>query len=293
MQTAMLYNLPLLAGLYVLIASLHCAFPFKSNWIALLSPVVAVICGWIWSDAQGLSVAILSFVASGVYACVSKAIGTFQGSMTSWKPLRLVGACFGGVLLLLQILGILYSHMLDGSWSLQPLDSVLFLSCVGLVYMIPLLVVGFQPPSISGHRRVSRACLLLVITPCLVAGQIALIAWEGAPRASSWQFLLSTFLPVVMSCLVEGCSVDALAPGAGGHLRSLVILVGVLSVCPHMLPRGTGFRLGYVLSIVCWTDTFGFVMSMTLKRARHPPEARESLKSSAKHRSGSFHSILK
>jgi hypothetical protein len=253
MESAMIYNLPLLLGLYAIIGGLHCALTSPTTWLAPLIPVVAVLCGWMWTDVVRISVIILSLLANTVHGCLKFTMR--QGFLNPSNRFRLVGLFSVGVFLLTHVLGVVYSRVFHHEWALQPLDSVLFVSCIIFALALAILSVGISEMSSCGQQPVAFAALLIVLLPVAVAGKLMLLAWEGETRASSWHFLWRTLGPVFMSCLLRRNSVGATSRGRSwSRVRSAVLVTTVVISSPWILARGAGFRTAYLLPFIACLD---------------------------------------
>jgi hypothetical protein len=272
MEAAMLYNLPLLVALFGVIGSFHCAAtPILPRQFSLIVPVVACGCGWMWSAASPYSVVLLTLVANTVQTCLVFGIGLVRRKMGRsrqkttasrwWRPLLL--AC-GGTFVLAQLLGaaISYNRRNDGTWSFPPLDMVVYACGVVLIYasvlqdaepsrdqtQVSVHAVGHSPTD-------AYAALVVLVMPFLIAGQVVLMAWEGATRASTWYFLLKMGVPITMASVMPFVMVTTSQPHRVWQVaRSIVLSASILCYCPWVLPRGTGFRLATILILIAWTD---------------------------------------
>jgi hypothetical protein len=266
----MIYNLPLLLGLYAIIGGLNCALPSSPpTWLARLIPVVAVLCGWMWTDdVIRISVIILSLLASTVYGCLKFTMMRQGFPSPSNNRMRLVGLLSFGVFLTTQVLGVVYSRVFHHEWALQPLHSVLYVSCIlfALVLTISLSSVGRnERSSFCGQQPVAFASSLIVLLPVAVSGKLALIAWEGEPRASSWYFLWRTLGPVCLLCLLRrnngvGTAAAATSSSRGrswNRVRSAILVTAVVVSSPWILARGAGFRTCYLLPFIACVDIVG------------------------------------
>jgi hypothetical protein len=249
----MIYNLPLLLALYAIIGGLNCALPLPPTWPAPLIPVVAVLCGWMWTDVIRISVIILSLLASTIHGCLKFTMR--QGFLSSSSRLRLVGLFSVGVFLLTQGLGVVYSRVLHHEWALQPLYSVLYVSCILFALALAILSAGMNERSSCGHQPAAFAALLIVLLPVAVSGKIMLMAWEGETRASSWYFLWRTLGPVCISCLLRRNGAGATSRGRSwSSVRSAILVTAVILSSPWILARGAGFRTAYLLPFIACVD---------------------------------------
>lgn len=296
----MIYNLPLLLGLYAIIGGLNCAIPLPptlsptTTWrlaAPLLIPVVAVLCGWMWidDDVMRVSVIILSLLANTVHGCLTFAMRRRQqgfllspsGSSSSSSGLRLVGLSSVGVFLLTQGLGVVYSRVMfhheSWWWALQPLGSVLYVSCILFALVLSILSVGrnerSSSPSSCGQKYqqkqpVAFAALLIVLLPVVVSGKLMLMRWEGGTRASSWYFLWRTLGPVYSSCLIQIIWRNGVVTTmttttsrqqqrrqrSWSRIRSAILVAAVVGFSPWILARGAGFRTAYLLPFIACVD---------------------------------------
>jgi hypothetical protein len=278
MEAAMLYNLPLLVALFGVIGSFHCAAaPILPRQFSLIVPVVACGCGWLWSDVNAYSVVLLTLVANTVHACLAFGIGLVRRilgrsrqkttSNSWWRPLLL--AC-GGTFVLALLLGaaVTQNRRNDGTWSFPPLDIVFYACSVVLIYASVLLQdaeasqdqTQFSVYAIGHNPTDAYAAVVVLVIPFLIAGQVVLMAWEGATRASTWYFLLKTGVPITMASVIARWPF-VMGTTSRHHrvwqvARSIVLSASILCCCPCVLPRGTGFRLATILILIAWTDIF-------------------------------------
>ena len=253
MESAMIYNLPLLLGLYAILGGLHCALPTPLTWLAPLIPVVTVLCGWMWTDVSRISVIILSFLASTVHGCLKFTMR--QGFLDPSNRFRVVQRFSIGVFLLTQVLGVVYSRVFHHEWALQPFDSVLYVSCILFAPILAIISAGMNERSSCGQQPVAFPALLIVLLPVTVAGKLMLIAWEGETRASSWYFLWRTLGPVFISCLLRRNGIGATSRGRSwSRIRSAILVTAVVLSSPWILTRGAGFRTAYLLPFIACVD---------------------------------------
>ena len=293
MESAMIYNLPLLFALYAVMAALHCAvataFPIENNqdyWqmegIILLTVIVT---GWIWMTPnllQPVVIVILSCVAATIHGLLRRFVYHWGRYFRLKLSVGSVTISLIAHLALAQLMVgvgyLLLGHGEEGRWSslvVAHVDSVIFLACILFVYSTVLLTVGgeHQHPSVSSlpgryQYKVAFATLVLIVLPVLVAGQLVLLAWEGTTRIRSWSFLFTRVVPVGLASLCPSPpSTDIVHPirrhdddqmykdGWTRRGRAIVgIMILLLGVCPFILQRGAGFRVGYLLPLFSFMD---------------------------------------
>jgi hypothetical protein len=246
MESAMLYNLPLLLAMFAVIGSLRLAYPGGSQTTSLAILLVAIVCGMLFCETSKAATLILCLVANAVNACLVwiLPVGRLDPNRT-----RLVGS-FLGLFVLVQILAFGYSRIVLGGWTPQPIDCVMYVFCVGLVYWSLFWLLGLGKA--SGSSTAEYVALVVLILPVTVAGPIALMAWEECTRKESWMSLLSTFVPVCMVCLSK--AVQVRDDCRWTKVRSACIVCSVLLLSPWLLSRGNGFQLARLLSMVSWVE---------------------------------------
>ena len=262
-ESAMLYNLPILVSLFAITAGFNYVItPLLPKPWSYIIPVVVCACGWTWSDLRGLPVLILALVANTVHGCtlhgmifLSRILCSSVENNRFW---RLVISSFVS-LFLMHILGVAYSVWSSGDWSFLPIDVAAYMSTVILVYVSAFQLVGRSAgsPVSSGHFHVDAyyAVLIVVTMPFLVAGQVSLMSWEGSTRRSSWQFLVWTCAPILVACHMKRPVAGHSVPGQVWHSSfSFLLAVFILFWSRWCLPRGTGFRLTTLIRVISWSD---------------------------------------
>jgi hypothetical protein len=260
MESAMLYNLPILFGLFVVIAGLRCAFPDPMVFPAF--PLAAIMCGWIWCDVSKEAVVTLSLVANTVNVILVRMIPL--GFLKTKNPVRLAIGWFAGVLLLTLVLGLFVgSH----PWSTRHLGCSLYIYSILVMYVCLFLLVGLDKQSPIGRQKVAFTALVGLSIPPIVAGPITLMAWEQEIQRSSWYALLSVLVPVCTSCWRNGTTTndDTAGLGVWKRIRPLLVSVAVFAVCPEILSRGSGFRVAGFIALVAWIDVAVDILAYAVK----------------------------
>ena len=263
MESAMLYNLPVLVSLFAITGGINYAITplLPKIWLYLI-PVVVCACGWKWSDLHGLPVLILALVANTVHGCTLHGMGflsrIFCSSMENNRLRRLSISSFVS-LLSTYILGVAYSVFSSGDWSFLPFDVAAYMSIVVLVYVSAFQLVGRSAGSSVSSSRCQvgayLAVLIVVTMPFLVAGQVSLMSWEGSTRRNTWQFLVWTCAPILVAChMKRPMTGDSVPSHVWQSSFSFLLAVFILFWSRWCLPRGTGFRLTTLIRAISWSD---------------------------------------
>jgi hypothetical protein len=252
MESAMLYNLPILFGLFVVIAGLRCAFPDILQDFALVIPLFAAFYGWMWCDVSKECVVILCLVSNAINTLLIRIIPL--GFLKTKSPFRFGVTCFLGLFVLVQILGVVYARLVLGRWWMEHwFDAVLYIYSILVMYLSLFLLVGFNKQSSEGKVKVTFVSLVALSIPVMVAGPVTLMAWERETRKSSWYSLCSTLVPVCTFCWIRTSTAVHRASKVD-TIRSILIAVSVLSLCPSALARGNGYYVTDFVSVVAWVD---------------------------------------
>lgn len=264
MEAAMLYNLPILFGFYAVIAGFRCALPGISGDLGLLIPLFAAFCGWMWCHFSTDCVVILCLVANAINTLLVQIIPV--GFLKAESPLRFSIKCFLGLFIFCQILGVIYCSQRQLT---QFFEAALYVFGILAMYLSMFLLVGLNPTptkqsssSFSDSEKKAKITFVSLVAlsiPVMVAGPVTLLAWEEVPRASSWYTLLSAIIPICAFTLIHlnGTTIHhcSSAPSnAVDAIRSGVIAVSVLALCPSALDRGHGYYVAKFVSRVAWVD---------------------------------------
>jgi hypothetical protein len=257
MESAMLYNLPILYGLYAIGAGLYCAVApwlYESHWLPL-DGIGTFLCGCVGSDLSIVSLLILTVVANSIYRLllsllrwVSPRIASHQQSVRFWM------VTFGIILIVIlaPLLALaIVDHRLE-HWTILGLFSCLvYVAGVVVVYLSCLWLVGRRQRQ-EDDSDCAFVALIFLTTPAILAGTLALMVWEEGVERRSWWLWSTLVVPVVSACGFKGTRQKQ--SNNSKRSRTLVLLFVVVSMSRSILMRGNAFRVGHLVFVVATSE---------------------------------------
>eukprot|EP00934_Nitzschia_sp_Nitz4_P005572 Nitzschia sp. Nitz4//scaffold209_size42451//37200//39594//NITZ4_007364-RA/size42451-snap-gene-0.47-mRNA-1//1//CDS//3329541718//5562//frame0 len=238
-DAAMIYHLPVLYGLYTLVAALNYALEFPY-------PILVVLCTSFVSDLPRSTHTILTLVASSVFHMILSIL-----PLAKTRPLPPIGwivKLYMTMLAVFGLLGISLAFILTGvcSWD--------FIACsvfIGGIVSINLSCWLSMRYAIDMHRRSSRALFALmgVTAPGMFAGVVVLSLWEQHVLSSSWLFLALVWLPVAALCIfhVRG----SMSRNQHSLERFWVLVIGILYYGWSLAIRGNASFVVVLPFVLC------------------------------------------
>ena len=260
METAMLYNLPLLYGLYAMVAGLHWALVGTAVDATIYRLVSVVFCCYLWADVSIMTATVLSLVANSIHQLLlsglrflSPRMDANQRSRSSWFMMSIVAA-FG-------VLGLFATLRILVSWSTAGLLGCIFF-LAGIVAVI-VACFAMSGKSTNLEWNIAFAALLLLTIPGIFAGAIMLMLWEQSVEFRSWQLWLCLVLPALIVGALK-CS-RPIAHKNARELAAMRVLV-VFWTCQGVLARGDAYRVSHMVVGVATTEMiFELVDRMPLR----------------------------
>lgn len=257
-ESAMLYNLPILAGLYAVVGGLRCAFPDIQHPFAI--PLSTALYGWLCCDVSKGCVLVLSLVADTLNSLlIWLAVPGFLGSKRTSKSLITL---YFGLFILFGVLTLVCTRLVLGAWWVEHSDAPLYLCNVLVIYLSLFLLLGLDKH--HSKTKIAFASLISVITPLVTAGPIMLMAWEQQTRPSSWFTLYSLLVPVCVFCWLQVGFPGGGVPKFWKMARFAISVASVLILCPSALARGNGFRVAESVAEFTWVQIALHILSIML-----------------------------
>lgn len=252
----MLYNLPMLYGLYAIGAGLYCALApwIESVGLPLDALGAALLC--MRSDLPILPLLILTVVANSIHRLIvsllrwaSPCIASHQESFRFWVVTF--------VIILIVILSPLVAlaivdHRLE-HWTRPCLASCLVYTA-GLVamYLACLWLIGRRDCCIP------FVALVMLLAPGIMAGAVTLMVWEQDVEARSWWLWARLVVPVMSVCWLKGTrQKQSNTYSRIGTTTTLLLLLRVLvvvSMSRMILLRGNAYRVGHLVFAVAVSE---------------------------------------
>lgn len=271
MESAMLYNLPILYGMYALLAALQCAFP-QHYYLASLG--ILTFLPWSY-DTPWSILLILFWVASAIHYLLMSLLQTVSFSLAnrSWQWWSTTWVVIGIVLPL--CLGMV---LWKDSWTVFGLASCM-VYCAGVVAVILtcLWMVGQSTTTTHVHNKkncgsgggVGLAALILLTAPGILAGSFTLLMWEQQVDSRSWWLWARLVMPaLVMAMCQKGLATrrittpTTIASTGTRHQSSilywtrgfLLVLIILGTKGPRVLGHGNSFRVAHLVMAVVMTE---------------------------------------
>lgn len=280
-ESAMLYYLPILYGMYALVAGLHCAVP-KYYFLASLGilPILP------WSDTPISILVILFVVASLIHFLLTfllQAI-SFKLGNVSMRFLWSASLVLMGILFPLLLIAL---RLWNESWTMSGLASCM-VYVWGIVAMILscLWMVG-QSTLKTNSSSLYLAGLLVMTAPGILAGRFTLMIWERHVDGSSWWLWARLVIPVLAMAVCQKHTTPRTTPsssttaatnvGARSHTlmswgRGFLILLVILATTgPCVLVHGNSFRVANLVMAMVMTECFLQVLVTFSTREKYRP----------------------
>lgn len=266
MESAMLYNLPLLLGIYSIIGCLRFGFAYTSKASTATAVLIFFVTSGVavkFCDTSKPVSLVLCLVANTIHSCLSWIV-PLGFLKTSHRTGFLISSLFG-LFVLVQSLAFVYSRAILGNYHAQSLDCVLYIFCVAVVYWALVWLVGFSDANDTSSYRISSYTALVALTvPASLAGAITLMVWEESTRLESWATLFSTSLiPIGLVCLSNAIlHRQAVAPGSNAddshcvmkNARAAVVIGSIFFFSPLILSRGNAFQIARMIFAVSFAE---------------------------------------
>ncbi len=234
MESAMLYNLPMLYGLYAIVAGFHCAFPGH-----YYLPFLGTLPMLLWSDVSLPILLLLLLVGNSIHFLLITLLHalSFRLVLRSWRLESMIFMLLG-ILAPLTIGCLLWND----AWSIRGLASCIIYGAGIVAMMLACLwLVG------QSSNRVPFVALVLIATPGILAGSIALMLWEQNVDTRSWWIWARLIIPVFGVCRY-GKSTACSSHNA--TTRALLVLLAVLGTGRNLVMMGNSFRVGHLVFAV-------------------------------------------
>lgn len=267
MESAMLYNLPLLYGLYATVAGLHWALVgARIVDSPIYRLIMAIGMGWVWSDASKFAVLILALVAHSLLQVVMYGLDLLSPRTAAATNRRLVWIISFLVTLGVGTLGFLLTFRASSATAVSLMDllgCILFVAGIVSLYMACFWLVGGGDCAItqqyrSASKDIAFVALVMLTAPGILAGTLLLMKWEQRVEARSWIIWASLVLPVLVVCLLKKTTTMIRPVGLDekteGWKLVAIRLLSVLWACPDLVTRGNAFRVSYMVVGVAWTE---------------------------------------
>lgn len=251
-KAAMLYNLPLLYGLYALVASLQ----LVTGGRAVFNLLCAIGSGCLFSDVSIGVVVILSLVANSIHQLLIHGFTWLSrfiaASQQSQRGGRIIMRPSTMLLVLCPFAALMFLQQL---WSLKGLFScTMFVAGLEAVYLACFALIGsshhdatmIEEQMSYSDNKVAFAALIVLTIPGIMAGAIDLMIWEQIVEGRSWWLWSWIVLPVLMVCRLKILAKSSLSSRVGWSPAVLRLLV-IMWNCPLMLARGNAYRVSHLV----------------------------------------------
>lgn len=250
MESAMLYHIELLLGLYAVTGCVYHAFPTLP--VVVVPCFVSVLGMWCTNVEFGV-VVILALLANTIHWLVrwilTKMLARSYYKSTKIARVSQLVVIFAVVQLGVTLFGYLWNR------------TVVRLSLLPAFFVSPILLLPVISLQLRDRRNVTFLSLFLPVLPCLVAGKFYMIAWniwqEFESMADLRQFLSSVIIPVYLRIFVGDR--QGFAPWLPPFLYALALVM----YAPWMVQVGGGYVVGYFVACLAWIDVLLFTIAYT------------------------------
>lgn len=246
MDSAMLYNLPVLYGLYGVIAGFGCVM---SQPYPLIS---AIGFGSLWSDIGMSSLLILSLVANSIHQLLL-CILTFCHSRSTIS-VRFCALSFVGSVFVCLLVGLGIALWWVGYWDFNHMACSCYVAGIACLYISSFLLVKYGGTTLESRQdNAAFAAMIMLLLPAIFTGKVVLMIWEQKVDNSSWPVLLFLLAVVPLTCLLKLTSQYATLR-LWRRWRCLTLVVSLMPICYSILRRGNAFRLFHLAFVATCSE---------------------------------------
>lgn len=255
MESSMLYNLPILFGMYVILAASRLHGNYYEGMVVLW---VAGVAFQRTTLQYGASALLLGFVANAVNNLLLSIlpVGVYRDNINPRRR-QLGMALMSATALVAVFCAVIFLLWKDDFTARGMFQCFLLTTTIVNLYV----VLGWDVATMDGNHNSSHCQLVLLAMVVLVAamvGPLMLMKWERSVGWSTFQTILSLIMPV--SALSMANILKVPLPPNQNLLQAVLWVAALLLLSPWILSRGAAYRAVLVVQLLSGIDLLSMIL---------------------------------